>query len=236
MHTQKNYKGIYYMLLAALGFSAMSGFAKVLKPSFNAPQLVFYRNLVGLLVLSVSLVGKPVVQSGGRPGLLIFRGVMGTLALYTLLYTILHVPLGTAMTYNTINTFYIALLAGWMYKEQLSTGIWVCILAGFMGVLLIYRPSVDFSWHYHAVGWVHGLFSALAYLSIGSLNKYYDTRIIVLSFLLSGLIIPLLMILTGWALRLPPDDFFSRLSRYLSPRRYSRSPGWESAPCSGSTL
>jgi hypothetical protein len=29
------------MLLAALGFSVMGGFAKELKTSFNAPQLVF---------------------------------------------------------------------------------------------------------------------------------------------------------------------------------------------------
>lgn len=208
MDAAKNYKGVYYMLLAALGFSVMSGFAKVLRHSFNAPQLVFYRNLVGLLLLSVSLVRSPVQQTGGKLGLLIFRGVMGTFALYTLLYTILHVPLGTAMTYNTMNTFYIALLAGWLLKERLSGLIWLCIIMGFIGVLLIYRPSVDFSWQYHLVGLLHGLFSALAYLSIGSLNTHYDTRVIVLSFLVSGLVIPSLMMAIGGLWQLPPDDFF----------------------------
>lgn len=196
------------MLLAALGFSVMGGFAKELRTSFNAPQLVFYRNLTGVLFLSASFFRYPVKQSGGRFGLLAFRGIMGTLALYTLLYNIIHIPLGAAMTYNTINTFYIALLSGWLLKEKLSTIAWICIIGGFTGILLIYKPSADFSWKYHGIGLLHGLFSAFAYLSIGTLNKYYDARIIVLSFLLSGLLLPLITMLSGYALHLTHDDFF----------------------------
>jgi len=205
---QKNYKGVYYMLLAALSFSIMGGFAKILKHSFNAPQLVFYRNLAGLLFISVSLFRFPVKQSGGRLPLLIFRGIMGTMALYTLLYNILHIPLGAAMTYNTINTFYIALLSWWLLKERLNTIAWICIIAGFTGILLIYKPSADFSWKYHIIGLLHGLFSAVAYLSIGTLNKFYDARVIVLSFLLSGLFLPLATMLVGYAVPFTHDDFF----------------------------
>jgi len=196
------------MLLAALGFSIMGGFAKVLKVSFNAPQLVFYRNLVGLIFISASLIRYPIKQTGGRLPLLIFRGVMGTMALYTLLYNILHIPLGPAMTYNTINTFYIALLSWWLLKERLNTIAWICIVAGFAGILLIYKPSADFSWKYHIIGLLHGLFSAVAYLSIGTLNKFYDARVIVLSFLLSGLLLPLITMLAGYAAHIPHDDFF----------------------------
>jgi drug/metabolite transporter (DMT)-like permease len=206
--SSKNYKGIYFMLLAALGFSVMGGFAKMLKYSFTTPELVFYRNLVGFVFLAVLLLRFPVKQSGGKLSLLLFRGIMGTLALYTLLYNIIHIPLGAAMTYNTINTFYIALLSWWFLKEKLNTIAWICIVTGFAGILLIYKPSVDFSWKYHFVGLLHGLFSALAYLSIGTLNKYYDTRIIVLSFLLSGLLLPLLGMLTGYVFGFTPDDFF----------------------------
>lgn len=204
----KRWLGIYYMLLAAISFSVMSGFAKLLKPFFTAPQLVFYRNLVGLVFLAFSLLSKPVQQTGGKLGLLVFRGVMGTMALYTLLYSILHIPLGAAMTYNTVNTLYIALLSWWLFKEKLSPLAWICVLIGFVGVMLIYRPSMDFHWKYHLIGLLHGIFSAFAYLSIGRLNKYYDTRIIVLSFLSSGLIIPLLFSMTGLLCSLPPDELF----------------------------
>lgn len=196
------------MLLAALSFSVMSGFAKVLRHSFNAPQLVFYRNLIGLVVLPLSVWKYPLQQTGGRPGLLIFRGFMGTMALYTLMYCIIHMPLGAAMTYNTLNTFYIAGLSYFIWKEKLHSISWICILLGFAGVLLIYKPNADFSWGYHAVGLLHGLFSAFAYLSIGKLNKYYDSRVIVLSFLSSGLILPIVMMLIAFVFQLPHDDFF----------------------------
>ena len=46
------------MLLAALGFSIMGGAAKSLKGSFSAGQLVFYRNLVGLIVLVPGFIYK----------------------------------------------------------------------------------------------------------------------------------------------------------------------------------
>jgi drug/metabolite transporter (DMT)-like permease len=200
-------KGIYYMLLAALGFSFMGGCAKLLRDGFNAPQLVFYRNLVGLIPLGYSLWRKPPVNKGGRVGLLIFRGIMGALALYTLLFSIIHMPLGTAMTYNTINTFYIALLSGWLLNESLNGKTWAFIFLGFFGVLLIYRPSGEVGWQYHLVGLLHGLFSALAYMSIRRLNEHYDTRIIVLSFLGSGLLLPGLFMLARITLNLPADEF-----------------------------
>ena len=88
------------MLLAALGFSIMGGAAKSLKGGFNAGQLVFWRNIIGLLVLFAGFMIRPAVNKGGKFHLLLFRGMMGTTALYTLLFCILHIPLGAAMTYN----------------------------------------------------------------------------------------------------------------------------------------
>jgi drug/metabolite transporter (DMT)-like permease len=201
------YAGIFYMLVAALGFSIMGGFAKMLKPSFNAPQLVFYRNLTGLLVLLYSFWRFPVQQTGGKLKLLVFRGLMGTIALYTLLYNVLHISLGTALTYNTTNTLFIALLSWVVLKEKLSSKAWFCILLGFLGVILINKPSVDMGWKYHVVGLICGVSSAVAYLSVSSLNKYYDTRVIVLSFILSGILLPLAGMLLGLIPGMPHDEF-----------------------------
>ena len=88
MPIDSRYKGIFYMLLAALGFSLMGGAAKLLKGSFGAGQLVFWRNAVGLMVLIAGFLIKPPVNKGGKFHLLIFRGMMGTTALYTLLFFI----------------------------------------------------------------------------------------------------------------------------------------------------
>ena len=109
MAIDKKYKGIFFMLLAALGFSIMGGAAKSLKWSFTAGQLVFYRNFVGLMVLVPGLLIRRPVQPGGKFLRLAFRGIMGTIALYTLLYCILHIPLGSAMSYNLTSAIFIAI-------------------------------------------------------------------------------------------------------------------------------
>jgi drug/metabolite transporter (DMT)-like permease len=66
MFNDSRYKGIFFMLLAALGFSVMGGAAKALKETFSAGQLVFYRNLIGLVFLLPGLLIKPPVQEGAN--------------------------------------------------------------------------------------------------------------------------------------------------------------------------
>ncbi|HLG38465.1 MAG TPA: DMT family transporter, partial [Chitinophagaceae bacterium] len=169
MHIDKRYKGILFMLLAALGFSVMGGAAKSLKGSFGAGQLVFYRNLIGLMVLVPGLFIKPPVQPGGKFLRLAFRGIMGTIALYTLLYCILHIPLGTAMSYNLTSALFIAIFSFFLFGEYHGKKVLFAVLIGFAGMLLIYKPIMHFPWYYHLTGLISGIVSAIAYLTLGRL-------------------------------------------------------------------
>lgn len=196
------------MLLAAAGFSIMGGAAKLLKHSLNVGQLSFYRNIVGLLVLAVGFAIKPPVQQGGKPFWLAFRGVMGTTALYTLFYSIMHIPLGTAMTYNITSTLFIALFSFILFKEYHGKKVLFAVLLGFIGMLLIYKPNMHFPVHYHLVGLLSGVTAAFAYLTVGKLTTIYDHRVIVLSFVLSGVIIPLISMLLHYVFGFTTDGLF----------------------------
>ncbi len=196
------------MLLAALGFSVMGGAAKALKEQFNAGQLVFWRNSIGLVVLVISFLNKKPQSEGGKTGRLIFRGLMGTVALYTLLYCILHLPLGTAMSYNLTSALFIALFSFVFFREYEGCRVLFALLIGFAGMLLIYKPTIHLPWYYHLAGFISGVSSAISYLTVGRLTKVYDTRIIVLSFVLSGVLIPLLFVLLRILFQLPADDLF----------------------------
>lgn len=196
------------MLLAALGFSLMGGAAKILKGSFGAGQLVFWRNAVGLVVLIAGFMIKPPANKGGKLRLLIFRGMMGTTALYTLLYCILHLPLGTAMTYNLTSALFIAVFSFLLFREYHGRVVLFAVLLGFLGMLLIYKPAMHFPWYYHLAGLVSGITSALAYITVHRLSGYYDSRIIVLAFIGTGVFVPTLLMTVGYAFQLPPDDVF----------------------------
>jgi drug/metabolite transporter (DMT)-like permease len=208
MTIDRRYKGIFYMLLAALGFSIMGGAAKLLKGSFNAGQLVFWRNFIGLASLLIGFYFRPPVNKGGKFSLLIFRGMMGTTALYTLLYCILHIPLGTAMTYNLTSALFIAIFSFLLFREYHGRIVVLAVLLGFTGMLLIYKPAMHFPWYYHAAGLLSGITSALAYITVGRLTGHYDARIIVLSFIGTGVLVPTLFMIIGYAFSLPHDDVF----------------------------
>lgn len=194
------------MLLAAFGFSVMGGAAKALKGSFNAGQLVFWRNIVGLLFITGSLLNRAPQQTGGKLLRLIFRGLMGTSAVYMLLYCILHLPLGAAMSYNLTSALFIAFFSFLLFKEYEGRWVILAVLLGFAGMLLIYKPSIHLPWYYHLAGLLSGVLSAIAYITVGKLTKYYDTRVIVLSFVLTGVLVPLLFTFIRALLQLPADE------------------------------
>jgi drug/metabolite transporter (DMT)-like permease len=208
MTVHHRYKGILYMLLAALGFSLMGGAAKLLKGSFNAGQLVFFRNAVGLIVLTTGFILRPPVNKGGKLHWLIFRGIMGTVALYTLLYCILHLPLGTAMTYNLTSAIFIALFSFLLFKEYHGPIVLLAVLLGFLGMLLVYKPAMHFPWYYHVAGLSSGIASAIAYITVGKLTVYYDTRVIVFAFIFSGVLVPSLFMLIRDLGHIKPDAVF----------------------------
>lgn len=196
------------MLLAALGFSVMGGAAKILKGSFGAGQLVFWRNAIGLLVLIVLFISKPPVSKGGKLKLLIFRGIMGTTALYTLLYCILHLPLGTAMTYNLTSAIFIAIFSFFFFKEYHGRIVLFAVLLGFIGMLLVYKPAIHYPWYYHVAGLISGASSAIAYMSVNRLATHYDNRIIMLAFIGSGFIVPSIFMIIRYAFQIEPDNVF----------------------------
>lgn len=197
------------MLLAALGFSVMGAAAKLLKGAFNAGQLVFYRNVIGLAFLSVGLIRRPPKQEGGKLPWLVFRGLMGALALYTLLYCILHMPLGTAMTYNLTSSLHITLIGFFLFHEFHGRRVIAAVMLGFLGMLMVYKPGFSGSpWYDHLAGVISGLTSAIAYITVGRLGNHYDSRVIVLAFLLAGIILPTVSFGVHYGLGWQEDGLF----------------------------
>jgi drug/metabolite transporter (DMT)-like permease len=134
--------------------------------------------------------------------------LMGTVALYTLLYCILHLPLGTAMSYNLTSALFIAIFSFFLFGEYHGKKVFLAVLLGFAGMLLIYKPVMHLPWFYHVTGLLSGIVSAIAYLTLGRLAGYYDPRVIVLSFLVSGFIIPVVTMVIHYTAGVQADGLF----------------------------
>ncbi|MGB1227288.1 MAG: DMT family transporter [Poseidonibacter sp.] len=188
-------KGILFMLLSAF-FGALNGaVAKVLSESMDPIEIVFYRNLLGVLIILYSLKKIPVSINISKLHLLFLRGLFGTIAMLFFFYTIATIPLAEAVILNKTSPFFVTILAYYLMKETISLNTMFALIIGFIGVILIIQPfgivlSLD-----HIFGVLGGFFAAAAYATIKKIKDIYDARVIMLSFMGIGVIIPLALYL-----------------------------------------
>lgn len=189
--------GIKYMLFASFLFACMGAFAKELSNSMSSLEVVFFRNVFGVFIILFSIYRKPIVQKGGKFWLLIFRGLIGFLALLMFFYNIANIPLGEAMTFSRTSTIFTAIFAYIFVKESLGFKGWAGVFIGFIGILFITKFDGNSLDKTDWLGIFCGVGAALAYTSIRELRKYYDSRSIVLSFMGIGTIGPIILMLTS---------------------------------------
>ena len=105
-----------------------------------------------------------------------------------------------------------------VFKEKLRIAVWWAIVMGFTGICLIFFPQfhTDFlSVKYHVLGLTNAILTALAYMSIAQLAPHYDSRSIVLSFMLSGILMPMLSLGLGEVIG--TNDWSFLIARYTQP-------------------
>jgi len=187
--------GVRYMLLSSFLFAFMGAFAKLSSETMSSVEVVFFRNVFGVLLVGVMVFKKPMRHIGGKPFLLFFRGLMGFIALLAFFYNIAHIPLGDAMTFSKTSPIFTAIFAWVFLHEKLSFRGWLAVMVGFVGIVLITKPTGFGLSKTDWLGIFSGVGAALAYTSVRELKTYYDTRAIVLSFMLVGTLGPLSLML-----------------------------------------
>ena len=86
-------KGVQYMLIASFTFAIMGAFAKLASAHMPSLEVVFFRNVAGVILIGLAILKQPLQNKGGKPFLLFFRGFMGFSALLAFFYNIAHIPL-----------------------------------------------------------------------------------------------------------------------------------------------
>ncbi len=209
-------EGVKYMLLASLMFAFMGAFAKLASQNLPSLEVVFFRNVAGVVLILLAVWKKPFTHKGGKPLLLLFRGTMGFLALLTFFYLIAHISLGDAMTWSKTSPIFTAVFAFLFLGERMTKKAWLAVFIGFVGIVFITKPTGLTLSKYDLLGLFSGIGAALAYTSIRELKKYYDTRAIVLSFVGVGTVGPVILFLLSPYVNAPELDFM--FARFVMPQ------------------
>jgi S-adenosylmethionine uptake transporter len=156
-----------WMILASLFFATMSVCIKYASAHFQTFELVFYRGV------------QRVPLRTPIPMMHLWRSVIGVASLSAWFYAIAHLPLATAMTLNYMSGVWVAafLVGGTLVMGRLQDAtrqgpIVLTVIAGFSGVVMILRPTLEQNQLFAGViGLLSGLGAALAYMQVAALGR-----------------------------------------------------------------
>ncbi|PJI98610.1 hypothetical protein CLU85_3438 [Acidovorax sp. 69] len=172
-----------WMVLAAFLFASMGVCVKIASNFFNSAELVCYRGLIGMLILWLLARSQKVTLATQYPGMHAWRSLVGVTSLGAWFFAIAHLPLATAMTLNYMSSVWIAafLIGGTLLawrpspttpRPTLQGPLILTVLVGFVGVVLMLRPSLDQNQAFAGmIGLMSGLTAAFAYMQVVALSR-----------------------------------------------------------------
>lgn len=195
--------GMRYMVLSAFGFSVMSVCVKYASiEGIPVLEIVAARALISLLLSYADIHRKRIPVFGQRKDLLFMRGLVGSVTLVCVYYSITHLPLAEATVLQYLYPIFTAVLALFFLKEHIHWSLIVSIVLSFIGLLLVVRPTFlfgelaqDLSYFAVLVGILGAIGSSIAYVLVRKLNQTEDSSVIIFYFPLIAL--PFSLILLG---------------------------------------
>lgn len=196
---------IYYALIGALYNSLTAVVVKILSQNMNSFEIVFFRNLIGLIIILNVVYSKKIfdfITKTKKLFLLIMRGVLGNAGLVCFFYNIAHTDLGTANAFFKTAPIFCSFFAVVILKEKFSFKGWIALLIGFIGFCFIAQPQLGIK-ATDIIGIIGGILSGLALVSIRELKKFYSTETIMLSYFVSGTLMMFVICFLGFIEILP---------------------------------
>ena len=168
-----------WMILASLFFATMSVCIKYASVHFGTFELVFYRGIIGMVFMGGMCRLQGVSLRTPVPMMHVWRSAIGVTSLSAWFYAIAHLPLATAMTLNYMSGVWVAafLVGGTLVMGRLQDAlrqgpIALTVMAGFAGVIMILRPTIEQNQLFAGVvGLMSGLIAAMAYMQVAALGR-----------------------------------------------------------------
>ena len=159
-----------WMIVASLCFALMGVFVKLAASDFSAAEMVFWRSLLSMVASAALLWRVGMSIRTPRFGMHAHRGVSGFVSLFMFFYALTSLPVATAMTLNYTSPLFVALLFSVLARERLRPMLWVTVVLGFGGAVMLLRPTItpDQLWP-AIIGLASGAISAVAYWNLRQL-------------------------------------------------------------------
>jgi len=141
----QNRLGIGLMCLGILLFALNDVMGKWLVATYTVGQVLLLRSLAAIVILLPFILkeGVGTILNAPRPGLQLARVAFGTIETACFYWAVTTLPLVSVMTYYLSAPLYVAAIAPFLLRERLARDQWIAVVLGFIGVLMVLRPSAE---------------------------------------------------------------------------------------------
>jgi drug/metabolite transporter (DMT)-like permease len=174
------------MLGSALMFAVMDGVIKIIGPSFRVWDIAFYRFCFGIVILFVIYGGRESLTKGANPGLLVLRGVLGSVAFLSIVGAIRLIPISTAMVLFFSFPAFTALFSPLIYRERIALSEIVCIAATILGIAFLFDFRFEGVWLGQVLAITGAVFAGLTVTIIKKLRENHRTGVVYMYFCVLG--------------------------------------------------
>ncbi len=168
--------GISVTLLAYLCFATAASIVRFVGPEFPTIQIIFIQNLISLLtVLPYSFKKNLLKVKKELKWIHAIRDVTGVASFFCYFYAIKRLNLvdATLLTYTA--PFYTPIVWTIWTREKMEKGIWWTIILGFVGIAFILKPGNHILQAGAIYGFIAGILSSIALVSIRILNQKLES-------------------------------------------------------------
>ena len=162
-------------MLAAVGsffaFTVMNTFAKLLSDQHSVIEIAFYRNLVALipfLVMIFAFGKREILVLRTKASLVSIRAVIGTVSLVTTFAAYSMMPMADTTALLFTASLFIPVLGMVFLKESVGIYRWSAIVLGFIGVIIMVKPTGNV----YTIGVIVALSAAFLHASLQTILRY----------------------------------------------------------------
>jgi len=176
------------MLSSAVCFGTMGALTKLLSVSSDWRFLAAIRAaLMFVFAAALGMAMRTPFVVRGTP-LLWMRSLVGSLSMVTTYYTLTHLQFSEATTLVKSYPLWVAILSWAVFKERPSPKVWIAVVVGIAGVVMIAQPHFEEARLAIGTGILASICTAIVMLGLKRLANV-DTQIIVTHFALISTVV-----------------------------------------------
>lgn len=157
----KSTKGILYMLAAVALIGVMNASAKVTTNDHNPIEIIFYRSVIGLVIIFIWLSFHKNIHrlKTEKPLLHISRALVGTTGMFFMYWAYALLPMTDVSALLLTSSLFVGILSGPVLRENVGPWRWGAIIIGLIGAVIVANPTGEL---FNAKGVIAALLAALS--------------------------------------------------------------------------